>query len=72
MKSDVRNTVPTGRRGSSIEATVTDTIAACANRIFRQAAPAHAGSPCADRPQYYSISLLIYWLRLLNCFNPRL
>jgi hypothetical protein len=34
MKSDVRNTVPTGRRGSSIEATVTDTIAACANRIF--------------------------------------
>jgi hypothetical protein len=34
MKSDVRNTVP-GRRGSSIEATVTDTIAACANRIFR-------------------------------------
>jgi hypothetical protein len=30
-----RNTVPTGRRGSSIEATVTDTIAACANRIFR-------------------------------------
>jgi hypothetical protein len=34
MKSDVRNTVPTGRRGSSIEA-ITDTIAAGANRIFR-------------------------------------
>ena len=53
MKSDVRNTVPTGSRGSSIEATVADTMAAMAElaqQSRRTATPAATSTAARRSP----------------------